>query len=127
MDKIIIKDLEVYAFHGVHSEEKKLGQMFIVSVDIFTDLKQAAQTDDLLNTIHYGYVCKDIERVMSSFDYNLIETVAYKIIETLMEKYPTINSIKASVKKPWAPLGKHLKYVAIEIERTREEMYASQK
>lgn len=127
MDKIIIKDLEVYSFHGVHQEEKELGQMFIVSVEILTELEIAAKTDNIINTIHYGYVCKDIENVMSKKKYNLIESIAYKIIQTLFEKYPTIISIKVTIKKPWASIGKHLKYVAVELERTREEIYAQDK
>ena len=35
MDKIIIKDLEVFANHGVLQEEKTLGQKFLVSTEIY--------------------------------------------------------------------------------------------
>ena len=35
MDKIYIKDLEVFAYHGVLKEEKKLGQKFVVSLELF--------------------------------------------------------------------------------------------
>lgn len=122
MDKIIIEDLEVYSYHGVHKEEKELGQMFVVSVEISTDLESAAKNDNLTETIHYGTVCKDIENVMGSAKYNLIEAIAYNIIKALLDKYPAISSVKAKVKKPWAPLGRHLRFVAVEINRTREEM-----
>lgn len=123
MDKIIISDLEVYAYHGVHREEKKQGQMFIVSVEISADLGPAAQSDDLTKTIHYGHVCRDIERVMSLSKYDLIETAADRIIQAIFENYPSAVSVKAKVKKPWAPLGRHLKYVAAELERSRVQMH----
>lgn len=122
MDKIIINDLEVYSFHGVHDEEKRLGQIFIISVEISIDLETAALNDDLTKTVHYGEVCKDIELVMNSSKYNLIEAAAYNIIKTLLANYPSVLSIKIILKKPWAPIGKHLKYAAVEIERSREQM-----
>ncbi len=120
MDKIIIKDLEVYAYHGVAEEEKKMGQLFIVSLELTADLESAAQSDNLLNTIHYGEVCDDVENVVSSQKHNLIETVALEVINQLFENYPTVQGIRILLKKPWAPIGKHLKYAAVEMERQRE-------
>lgn len=122
MDKVIIKDLEVYAYHGVHAEEKKLGQMFIISAEITTDFTRAIQSDDVNDTISYSSVCKEIKNIMNSTKHNLVETVSYNIIKNLFVIYPTIISIKILIKKPWAPIGKHLEYAAIEMERTREEM-----
>jgi len=122
MGKIIIKDFEVFANHGVHIEEKKLGQLFVISVEITADIKKPALTDDLKDTIHYGNVCRDIERFMNENTFNLIETVSFNIIKMLFERYSLANSIKLTLKKPWAPITKHIKYVAVEMEHTREEM-----
>ncbi|MCX7615052.1 MAG: dihydroneopterin aldolase [Clostridiales bacterium] len=123
----MIQDLEVYAYHGVHKEEKELGQMFLVSVEIQADLENAAKTDDILKTIHYGQVCRDIEKGMASSNFDLIETAAYNIIIKIFEKYPIASKVKVILKKPWAPMGKHLKYVAVEIERAREDIYGTKK
>ncbi|MHB1483613.1 MAG: dihydroneopterin aldolase [Saccharofermentanales bacterium] len=122
MDKVIVKDLEVYAFHGVHAEEKKMGQMFIISAEITTSFAKAVRTDDVNDTISYSAVCKEIKNIMNDAKHNLVETVAYNIIKNLMSIYPTIISVKILIKKPWAPIGKHLEYAAVEMERTREEM-----
>ena len=65
MDKIIIKDLEIYAYHGVLPEEKKNGQTFIVTVELFVSLRAAGITDDLDKTINYAEVCEDIRDVMT--------------------------------------------------------------
>lgn len=123
MDKIIINDLEVYAYHGVHCEEKELGQMFTVCVEISLDLESAAKADDLMKTIHYGHVCQDIEEVMKLSKYDLIETVAYEIIKKIFNNYPPAESVRAKIKKPWAPMGKHIEYVAVEMERTRGQIH----
>jgi dihydroneopterin aldolase/2-amino-4-hydroxy-6-hydroxymethyldihydropteridine diphosphokinase len=121
-DKIIIKDFEVFANHGLYPEEKALGQLFVVSAQITLDGKEAALSDDATKTIHYGHLCRDIEQLMREKPFNLIETVAFRLIKMIFEKYAPAVAVKLTVKKPWAPVAKHLSYVAVEMERTREEM-----
>lgn len=119
MDRIIIKDMEVYGYHGVYPEEKKLGQMFLVSVEMNVDLGAAVYVDNLECTVDYGQVCDHIKQVITEKSYDLIEAVAIAVIEKLFEKHPAVYAVKALIKKPWAPLGHHLKYVAVELERNR--------
>lgn len=52
-DKLILKGLKFYGFHGVKPEEKKLGQKFLVDVDAWMDLSQAGNNDNLSDTISY--------------------------------------------------------------------------
>ena len=54
MDKIRIKNLELFAKHGVFPEENALGQKFLVSADLYTDIRPAGLTDDLNASIDYG-------------------------------------------------------------------------
>lgn len=56
MDKIFIKKLEVFAKHGVFPEENVLGQKFLISAVLHTDVREAGKTDDLTKSIHYGEV-----------------------------------------------------------------------
>lgn len=123
MDKIIIEDLQVYAHHGVAQEEKTIGQMFIISVEIGVDLDLAAQTDDLKTTISYAEVCDEIQTVLQSKTYSLIEAVAMAVIKRLFNTYPRIREIKVRLKKPWAPMGHHLKYAAVELQRKKQDVY----
>ncbi|MBP3702501.1 MAG: dihydroneopterin aldolase, partial [Lachnospiraceae bacterium] len=53
MDCITIKDLEVYCHHGVLKEENVLGQKFLVTAELITNIKRAAKTDDLAYSINY--------------------------------------------------------------------------
>ncbi len=121
MDKILIEDLQVYAYHGVEQAEKTNGQMFFVSLQLSLDLEQAGRKDDLNLTISYAQVCKDVQEVMQNRTYNLIEAAAMNIIEYLFHTYPSISEIFIQLKKPWAPMGQHLKYAAVEMGRKRKE------
>ena len=55
-DTITIKDLEVFAHHGVYKEENKLGQKFLVTAKLFTDFSDATENDDIDKSIDYGEV-----------------------------------------------------------------------
>lgn len=66
MDKISIRDLEFIGYHGVFEEEKKLGQKFLISLELKTDLRMAGVADDLDKTTHYGYVAKTVEDIFFS-------------------------------------------------------------
>ncbi|MDD3840196.1 MAG: dihydroneopterin aldolase [Clostridia bacterium] len=119
MDSISIKDLEIYAYHGVNEEEKKLGQKFSISLKMYVDLKKAGISDDISDTINYAEVIQDIKSICISKSYNLIETLAEEVARYLLKKYRIINSVKVEVKKPWAPVGCILNYVCISIHRER--------
>ncbi len=119
MDKIIVEELEVYAYHGVAKEEKTLGQMFIISLEIGVDLETAARSGNLNDTINYSKVCKTATASLQSESHDLIETAAYRVIEGIFDKFKNAQSVKVLLKKPWAPMGQHLKYAAVELERKR--------
>ena len=60
-DIIKIKDLEIFANHGVFPEETRLGQKFLVSITMNTDTRKAGMTDDLTASIHYGEVSQFVD------------------------------------------------------------------
>ena len=123
MDKIIIEDLEVFAHHGVMAEENVLGQKFLLSATLHLDLHHAGIWDDLSATINYAVVCREITDLMKEQQYQLIETVGESIAEFLLEKYHQLKSIKLCIKKPWAPIGLPLSFVAVEITRAWHTVY----
>ena len=52
MDKICIRRLEVYAYHGVYEEEKRLGQKFYITAELELDTRKAGVTDDLQASVN---------------------------------------------------------------------------
>lgn len=125
MDKIYLKDVEIFANHGVFEEEKRLGQKFIFDIELELDLSVAGKTGDLNSSVHYGELVYEIEKIVSEKSYDLIETVGEKVCEHILLKYRMIKNAKVKVKKPWAPIGRHLSYAAIEINRGWHEAYIS--
>lgn len=117
MDKINIKDLEVFAHHGVFPEETVQGQIFLVSAALFTDLRSAGKSDDLEKTIDYGEVCHTIKALVEETTFSLIETVAERLAEKLLTGYPAMKRVWLEIKKPSAPIGIPLDTVSVEIER----------
>lgn len=125
MDKIYINNLEFIGFHGVFPEEKKLGQKFLVSLELTVDTREAGKTGDLTKSVHYGLVAQDVEKLFLEKSIDLIETCAENIAEMVLKKYELVKEIKVVVKKPWAPLQMHFENVAIEITRKWHRVYLS--
>lgn len=123
MDKIHIKNLEIYAHHGVFPEETVLGQRFFVSADLELSTRTAAKTGDLTSSLHYGEVCEQIHAFMQTHTYPLIETVAEELAEELLLTRPLLRGITIEIKKPWAPIGLPLETVSVEITRRWNTAY----
>lgn len=123
VDKIYIEDLEVFANHGVYEEEKKLGQKFLISAEVFIDLQQPGLTDNLNETVNYGLLCCEIEELFTNDIYDLIEKAAEQVADDILLRYKEIQRIKLKIKKPWAPIGKPIKYAAVEIDRSKHIVY----
>lgn len=123
MDKIYIKDLEIYGYHGVNKGEKDIGQLFLISLELSLNLREAGKEDNILKTVDYGEICNEIENEFNKFKFDLIEKCAENIAEFILLNYEKISAVKVTVKKPWAPIGKSLDYAAVEIERGWHEVY----
>ncbi|MCQ2508185.1 MAG: 2-amino-4-hydroxy-6-hydroxymethyldihydropteridine diphosphokinase [Dorea sp.] len=123
MDKIIIKDLEIFANHGVLAEENVLGQKFYVSCTMEVDTRKAGKSDDLSASVNYATIAHLINDHMKNHTYQLIETCCEKMAEEILlftvgtGPEPMVKQVTLQVKKPWAPVGLPLDYVAVEITR----------
>jgi dihydroneopterin aldolase len=119
MDRIIMENLYFYGFHGVLEAEKELGQKFIVSIEIFLDLKEAGLNDDVKKSIDYYSVYLDVKDIVENRRFNLIEAVAEKIADFIIEKYPLTLEVKVKVLKPEAPVRGIFDNFGVEIWRKR--------
>ncbi|MDE6025935.1 MAG: 2-amino-4-hydroxy-6-hydroxymethyldihydropteridine diphosphokinase [Lachnospiraceae bacterium] len=123
MDKIVIKDLEIFAYHGVLPEEKKQGQTFIVTVEMFLDLHTAGTEDNLSETVNYAMVCDTIEKVMTDEKYDLIEAAAENIAGTILLEYDKVGMVRVVLSKPAAPIDMTFDTVYVDITRGRHTVY----
>ena len=117
MDKIIISDLKIFAYHGVNPSEKVNGQDFYLDITAFTDLSVPCQTDRLEDTVSYAKIIKTALRVFTAQTYNLIEKAAQVTAEALLREYPKLTEVELTVKKPNAPINAEFLTVAVTINR----------
>ena len=125
MDKIRIKDLEIFANHGVFPEENILGQKFLVSAVLYVDMRKAGMTDQLEYSVHYGEVSHFIKKYMMEHTCKLLESIAEQLAAQILLEFPLVKKIDLEIKKPWAPIGLPLDTVSVEISRGWHTAYVA--
>lgn len=118
MDKIVLPRMEFYGYHGVLKEEKRVGQPFIISVEMYLDLFPAGISDDLNKTVNYAEAYMEIKKIVEEKNFDLIEALAHHIAVMLLERYE-ISSVKVIVDKPMAPLPGGNLAARVEIQREK--------
>ena len=123
MDQLRIKDLEVYAYHGVFESEKQLGQKFVIDVRLDYDMTKAAVDHDLDASIHYGILSQELTDWVQASKEDLIETVAYQLVEKIFANYSMVQAVDLELKKPWAPIDLPLDTASVRIQRQRRRAW----
>lgn len=119
MDKIYIKGLSIYSYHGVNPEEKLEGQPFILDICLKADLTQAKEDDRIDSTVSYAAVRKTVQRVFTERSYDLIERAAKVICDAVLKEHPKVQEVCVKLKKPNAPMNAVFDYAAVEITEKR--------
>ncbi len=119
MDKITIKNLKLFAYHGVNPEEKENGQNFYIDLNYFLDLSLPCESDNVDDTVSYAKVVKIIQNVFTERSYDLIEKAAQKVCDALFESFESIKKIEITLKKPEAPVKAEFDYMAVSLTRER--------
>ena len=120
-DRIILKDLGFFGYHGVMPEEAVLGQRFFVDLTCGVDLGQAGRSDDLEHSISYADMYDVAKAAFEEQRFKLIEAVGQHIVDRLFETFPAIRWIEVKVRKPSAPIAMVAGEAAIELHRHRED------
>jgi 7,8-dihydroneopterin aldolase/epimerase/oxygenase len=111
--------MEFYGYHGVLPEETVLGQRFSVDLTVDVDLKRAGLTDDLQESISYVDLYQVCKEVVEGEPYKLIEAVAEKIAQQILDQFAKVEQVTVKVVKPNPPIHGHYQFVAVEIVRSR--------
>lgn len=119
MDKIILKGMRIYAFHGVYPTENELGRYFEIDAELFLSLGKAAARDDLEKSVNYASVFGVIKEEFTKEKYRLIETAAVRLTEAILARFP-VEKVIIRVRKPAPPLEGHADYAEVQVERSRQ-------
>jgi dihydroneopterin aldolase len=110
-----------YGNHGVSEAEKQVRRRFEVDCELTLDIARAAAADSLADTVDYGRVYQMIENIFRNDTYNLVETLAAKIADTLFESFQ-LEKMTVRVRKINPPVGGPLDYMEVETERSRQDV-----
>ena len=121
MDKITLSKMEFEGHTGCFDFEKKDGQKFIVSLDLFVDRIRGCYTDDLADTVDYSNIYEVTKETVTGDDGNLIERLAQKIADAVLEADKRILKVRVNVSKPEAPVKGIFETMEVTIERNRKE------
>jgi 7,8-dihydroneopterin aldolase/epimerase/oxygenase len=116
MGFITIEDMEFYSFHGHFNEEQIIGNRFIVDLEIETDLKPAAMSDNLDDVIDYQ-VAYNIVKAEMEIKSKLLENIALRILNSLYINIKGINKATVKIKKMNPPLGGKTGSVSVVMSR----------
>ncbi len=117
-DIIRLKNMIFYAHHGYYQAERELGQKFEVDLELECNLSRAIESDSLEDTVNFENVYHHVNSIFNSYKFTLLESVADKIIQDILEHFP-VQSARIRVRKPQVPLHGFLDYVEIELSRRR--------
>lgn len=123
MNYITIKNLKIYAYHGVFPEEQKIGQFFLLSAKLYLDTSSAAQKDSLENSVDYGEICHFLTSLMTEKTFRLIEAAAEYLACNLLWKYPLIHAVELSLSKPNAPVNLPFEDISITVKKSWHNVY----
>ena len=118
-DRIILKGMRFYGYHGVNPEEKALGQSYVVDLAADVDLTRPGASDRLDDTVSYTLMYRIAKSVIEGDSRNLLEALAQDIAGRLLTELP-LAGVQVRVKKPAPPVkGSAMRYAAVEIYRRR--------
>ena len=121
MDKILVRNLKIFAYHGVNPEEKEDGQNIVFDIDAYVDISIPCVSDNVEDTVSYAKIIKETVRIFTSQKDDLLERAAQRVADGLFESFDKIKKLRILLKKPEAPIKADFEYVGVEIFRERAE------
>lgn len=119
-DTIFIRGLTIHAHHGVMDHESRVGQRFEIDLDLAIDLRRAAQSDKLADTISYATIAEIASQAFVRQSFRLIEAAAGSVADAILQACPQVLSVRIAVHKPHAPIAAIFDDVGVVLVRTQD-------
>jgi dihydroneopterin aldolase len=118
MDIVFIRELKVDTVVGIYDWERRLRQNVVLDLDMAADVARAAKSDKIQDTLDYKSVAKRLIQFVSASEFQLVETLAEKVAELVMQEFG-VRWVKVTLHKPGAVSGS--KSVGVIIERGKRD------
>ena len=118
-DQILLTGVYGFGFHGLLEHERVNGQDFFVDVVLNLDLLEVSQSDSIDETVNYAEITDLVVSEITTNPVSLIERLAGRIAQRILDSYSRVNSVAVTVHKPQAPVSASVKDVAVQITRIR--------
>jgi dihydroneopterin aldolase len=120
MGKIVIEEMEFYAFHGHYQEEQIVGNRFLVDLEMEADLTEPADSDNLNDAVNYQQAYQIIKNEMRRTKSNLLENIGKRILDALYAEMEGIEKATIRIRKLNPPMGGPIKSVGIKMSRKQK-------
>lgn len=120
MGKIVIEEMEFYAFHGHYQEEQIVGNRFLVDLEMDTDLTGPAVSDNLKDAVNYQQAYQIIKKEMKRTKSNLLENIGKRMLDALEEEMNGVKKMTIRIRKLNPPMGGPIKSVGIKMSRKQK-------
>ncbi len=118
MGTIKLQNIRTFSFHGCLMEESKIGSDYSTDLEIKTDMRKSAVSDDLHDTVDYVHLNKVVVEEMAIRS-KLLEHVAHRIIKRVFDELPAVSRVMVSVSKLNPPIGGDVEAVTVVMEEYR--------
>jgi dihydroneopterin aldolase len=116
MDKVFIEALEIECVIGIYDWERKIRQPVVLDLEMDSDNRKPAASDDIADTLDYKAISKRLIQVVSESDFGLVETLAERCCAIVIEEFG-VQRVRLKLAKPGAVRG--AKAVGVILERSR--------
>jgi dihydroneopterin aldolase len=114
MDTIFLHNLKIDAVIGIWEWERKIRQTVVIDLDMAADIRKAAESDDVADTLNYKLVAKRLQSFVAESEFQLVETLAERIAAIVIGEFG-VPWVRVRVNKPGAIRG--AQDVGVVIER----------
>jgi dihydroneopterin aldolase len=117
VDKIFIRALKTEAIIGIFDWERQVKQTVLLDIEMRADIRKAALTDSIADTLNYKGVAKRVLAFVQASQFHLVETLAESVAMLILEEF-SVSWVGIVLSKPGAVRSSRDVGVAIERDRS---------
>jgi len=119
LDKIILNNIRIYAYHGCLDEETKIGSDYSVNLEVDVNLEDSAFSDKLEDTVDYVHLNRIVKEEMS-IPSKLLEHVTQRINNRVLKELPQVKKIQTQIAKLNPPIFGDVESVSVKMTKAKD-------